>query len=624
MSLTSFLAPLASLAAGQAPAAAAPTPWVQNYIPVGNVFVSALIAAIPVVALLGALAFFHVKAHWAAILGLVLALAIAIVVFGMPAKLGLSAALNGAAFGLLPIGWIVLNAIFVYDISVQTGKFEIVKETIAGLAADRRIQVLLIGFSFGAFIEGAAGFGTPVAISAAMLIGLGFKPLPAAGLALIGNTAPVAFGALGTPVITLAAVTGLDVNALSAMVGRQLPLFSVIVPFWLVWAMAGYKAMKEVWPACLVAGLSFAIPQYYVSNHMGPALVDIIAAIISIASTYVLLLFWQPRSVWRFPDEHEADAGFATAQPKSVGAAARAPKKHTFGEAFMAWLPWIILSVLVFIWGQKWMKDWLNGLHTSAWKSGFAPNPSVEWPGLHNLVQKAPPVVLKPTPEAAKYGLNLLSATGTSLLLTGILSGLILGVSPVGLLKSYWHTLKRVRFSLLTIAAMLALGFTTRYSGSDATMGLAFASTGVFFPFFSPLLGWLGVALTGSDTSSNVLFGNLQVVSAQQIGMSPILAAASNSSGGVMGKMIDAQSIVVGAVATGQHGKEGEILRYVFWHSLVLACLVGVVVALQAYVVPGIVPVSNKPAPAAAPSAVPAPAPPTPAPAPAPAPAPGK
>lgn len=554
------------------------TTWLQNYTPIGgSLLISALVAAIPVVLLLGALAFFHVKAHWAALIGLASALLIAIAVYGMPTSMALAAAANGAAFGLLPIGWIVLNAIFVYDITVKTGKFEVVKDTIANLAADRRIQVLLIGFSFGAFIEGAAGFGTPVAISAAMLIGLGFKPLPAAGLALIGNTAPVAYGALGTPVITLAKVTGLNEMALSAMTGRQLPLFSLIVPFWLVWAMAGFKGMVEVWPACLVAGLFFAIPQFAISNFYGPSLVDIGAAIVSIVAVYVLLKFWQPKSVWRFADEREADA--AAGSRKSVGAAAF--KQHTAGEAFMGWMPWIVLSILVGIWGIPAVKTWMNGIFAPAW----------EVPFLHNLVQKGPPVHAKVSPEAAKFTLNLLSATGTSLLLTGVVAGLWLKVSFGDLFKTYLGTVKRVRFSLLTIAAMLALGFTTRYSGSDSTMGLAFASTGMLFPFFSPLLGWLGVALTGSDTSSNVLFGNLQVVSAQQIGMNPILAAASNSSGGVMGKMIDAQSIVVASVATNQHGQEGVILRYVFWHSLVLACLVGVVVMLQHYVFPWMVPV---------------------------------
>jgi lactate permease len=556
-------------------------PWTQIYTPLGNLFLSAVVAALPVVVLLGALAFFHVKAHVAAILGLVLALAIAIFVYGMPAQMAGMTAAYGAAFGLLPIGWIVLNAIFVYDITVKTGKFEVVKDTIGGLAGDRRIQVLLIAFAFGAFIEGAAGFGTPVAISAAMLIGLGFKPLAAAGLALIGNTAPVAYGALGTPIITLAKVTGLNEMALSAMAGRQLPLFSVIVPFWLVWAMAGFRGMVGVWPACLVAGLSFAVPQFLVSNYLGPSLVDIIAAASCIIVTYLFLKVWQPKEEWRFEHERDADAARAAVPGarKSVGAAATF-RKHSFGEAFMGWMPWIVLSVFVFIWGFPVVKTYLNGI----W------NPTFEVPWLHNLVLKAPPVAAKIHPEAAKFSVNLLSATGTALLLSGVVAGLWLKLSPMNLLKTYLGTVKRVRFSLLTIAAMLALGFTTRYSGSDSTMGLAFASTGWMFPFFSPLLGWLGVALTGSDTSSNVLFGNLQVVSANQIGMSPILAAASNSTGGVMGKMIDAQSIVVASVATGQHGKEGEILKYVFWHSLVLACLVGVVVFLQAYVFTGMIP----------------------------------
>jgi lactate permease len=541
--------------------------WTQVYSPVANnLFISALVAAIPVILLLGALAFFHVKAHWAAVLGLASAWAVAVFVYGMPAKMATMSAVNGALFGLLPIGWIILNAIFVYDISVKTGKFEIVKDTIAGIAADRRIQVLLIGFAFGAFIEGAAGFGTPVAISAAMLIGLGFKPLAAAGLALIGNTAPVAYGALGTPIVTLAKVTGLDVNLLSAMAGRQLPFFSVIVPFWLVWAMSGFKGMIEVWPACLVAGVFFAIPQFIVSNYFGPELVDIVAAIISIGAMYTLLKFWQPKNIWRFPEERET--------------AHAVVKKHSPGAAFMAWFPWIVLTVFVFIWGQPKMKALLNGI--------FAP--SFEMTGLHKLVQKVPPVAKKATVEDAKYVFNILSATGTSLMLTGIVSGLALKMKVGDLFKTYAHTLWRIRFSLVTIAAMLALGFVTRFSGSDSTMGLAFASTGPLFPFFSPMLGWLGVALTGSDTSSNVLFGNLQVVSAEKLGMSPILAAASNSSGGVMGKMIDAQSIVVAAVATGEHGKEGEILRYVFWHSLVLACLVGVLVFCQHNFFPWMIP----------------------------------
>ncbi len=551
--------------------------WTQAYFPLGNIYLSALVAAIPVVVLLGALAFFHIKAHIAALLGLAAALLIAMFIYRMPAQMAFASAFDGAAYGLFPIGWIVLNAIFVYDITVNTGQFEVVKQTIAGLANDRRIQVLLIAFSFGAFIEGAAGFGTPVAICAAMLIGLGFKPLPAAGLSLIGNTAPVAFGALASPVIALAKVTNLPIEKLSAMIGRQLPFFSLIIPFWLIWAMAGFDGMVEVWPACLVAGVFFAIPQFLVSNYHGPWLVDIVAALVSIGATYTLLKFWQPKKVWRFPGE---DHGTLAHHEKPTPSAAR-----------RAWMPWIILSVFVFAWGTPKVKGLLNGEDGKtrySW-AGFT-NPTWEVAGLHNQVLRGPPVVAKPSPEPAKFSLNWLSATGTALLLSGLLSGLLLGLSFGKLVQIYLGTLKRVRFSLLTIAAMLALGFTTRYAGSDATMGLAFASTGKAFPFFSALLGWLGVALTGSDTSSNVLFGNLQQITAQQVGISPILAAASNSSGGVMGKMIDAQSIVVAGVATGQQGGEGEILRYVFWHSLVLACLVGCLVLLQAYVFPGMVP----------------------------------
>ena len=514
--------------------------WTQVYNPVGNLYLSALVAAIPVVVLLGSLAFFHVKAHVAALLGLVTALGVALLVYRMPASAAVAAAVNGALFGLLPIGWIVLNAIFVYDITISTGKFEIVKETIAGLASDRRIQVLLIGFAFGAFIEGAAGFGTPVA-----------------------------FGALGTPVITLAKVTGLPEDQLSAMVGRQLPFFSVIVPFWLIWAMAGFTGMAEVWPACLVAGVFFALPQFLWSNHVGPALVDIVSAGSSILAIYLLLRFWQPRKIWRFPGEREL--------PTQA-------KKHSRAEAWRAWMPWIVLSVAVFVWGTNQMKGWLNTV------AGGIFAPSFKFPFLHNVVLKGPPLAPRPSPEAAVYVLNYLSATGTALLLAGIVSGVLLGLNFRQLLGIYGKTLKRVRFSLLTIAAMLALGFTTRYSGSDSTMGLAFASTGHLFPFFSAMLGWLGVALTGSDTSSNVLFGNLQKVSAQQLGLPPILTAAANSSGGVMGKMIDAQSIVVAGVATGQQGEEGSILRYVFFHSLALAVLVGILVFFQAYVVPGMIP----------------------------------
>lgn len=554
------------------------TGWTQHYTPVfDNLILSALVAALPVIILLGMLAGLRARAYIAAIVGLISSLVIAILIYGMPAHLAVMAAASGAAFGLFPIGWIVLCAIFIYDITLKTGQFEIVKESIASLASDRRLQTLLIAFSFGAFIEGAAGFGTPVAISAAMLIGLGFKPLPAAGLALLGNTAPVAFGALGTPIIALAAVTGLPIESLSAAVGRQLPFFSLIIPFWLIWAMAGFKQMLEVWPACLTSGLSFALVQFLVSNFHGPWVVDIAGSMASMAAMIVLLRFWQPKTIWRFDHENAA----APENPSPAKA------HHGRHEIVIAWLPWILLSIFVFLWGLPQVKTFLNsfqGLSIFKFKV----------PYLHQAVYRTAPVVMQPRAEDAIFTLNWLSATGTGLLISGIFSGLLLRLTPISLLRIFWGTLKRVKLSLLTIAAMLALSFATRYGGLDATMGLAFASTGVLFPFFSPLLGWLGVALTGSDTSSNVLFGNLQQITAQQLGLSPILATSANSSGGVMGKMIDAQSIVVAGVATGQQGQEGTILRYVFWHSLALAMLVGILILSQAYVFPAIVPQGTK------------------------------
>ena len=545
-------------------------PWPQIYSPVGGIVTSALIAALPVVTLLGLLAFFHVRAQIAALAGLLVAGVIAIFVYHMPVSLAAASAGYGAAFGLFPIGWIILNAIFIYQLSVDTGQFAVLQSQIAGVSRDRRIQSLLIAFSFGAFIEGAAGFGTPVAINGALLIGLGFRPLEAAKLALIGNTAPVAYGALGTPLITLARITDLDLMQLSAMVGRQLPFFSLLVPFWLIAAQVGWRGMIAVWPACLVTGASFGLSQFLVSNFIGPMLVDIISAAVSIFALVVLMRFWRPTDEQASP-------------PHPVGTAPPIPMTPSPGSPLRAWLPWIFLSVFVFLWGLPVVKTFLNGL--------FAP--SFNMPLLHKMVQRMPPVVAQPEFEAAVFSFNLLSATGTALLIAGVLAGLCLGLSPGKLLALYGRTFWRVRVSLLTIALMLALGFTTRYSGTDTTMGLAMAGTGVLYPFFSPLIGWLGVALTGSDTSSNVLFGNLQKVTAQQLGLSPILMAASNSSGGVMGKMIDAQSIVVAAVATGGHidsPDAGTVLRSVFWHSVALALLMGVLVMIQAYLWTSVVP----------------------------------
>ena len=554
--------------------------WNQVYDPFNSMLLSTLVAAIPIVVMLGCLAFLHVKAHWAAILGLIAALIVAIFAYGMPAKMAGMAAFNGALFGLLPIGWIVLNIIFLYRLTEESGSFKILRDSIANITPDRRLQLLLIAFSFGAFFEGAAGFGTPVAVTAAVLIGLGFSPLAASGLSLIANTAPVAYGALGSPVIALAAVTGLDLLDLSAMIGRQLPFFSLLVPFWLIWAFAGWKGMKEIWPAILVAGVSFAIPQYLISNYHGPWLVDVVAAMVSMACLVVFLRFWHPAKIWTSPSlkGHEAqrEVEAAAAQPAAATGNPTTTMRHDRRTVIVAWIPWMILTVFVFIWGVPQFKSFMDGV--SVFRFPLE--------GLHNMVQKVPPVVAKPVKEAAVYSLNYLSATGTGILLSAIIAGLFMKFSPLGLLRMYWTTIVRVRYSLLTISAMLALGFLTRYSGTDATLGLTFAVAGVFYPFFGTMLGWLGVALTGSDTASNVLFGGLQKITAEQIGLSPVLMASANSSGGVMGKMIDAQSIVVASTATQWFGHEGDILRYVFFHSVALAALVGILVTLQAYVSP--------------------------------------
>ena len=555
--------------------------WQQVYDPMGSMVLSTLLAAIPVAVMLIGLGFLHMKAHVAAAAGLVAALVIAVAAFGMPAGMAGRAAWLGALTGLLPIGWIVLNIIFLHQLTERNGSFKVLQDSIAGITEDRRLQLLLIAFSFGAFFEGAAGFGTPVAVTAAMLIGLGFSPLAASGLSLIANTAPVAYGALGTPILTLAKVHDYDVMAISAMVGRQLPFFSLLVPFWLIWAFAGFRGMLQIWPAILVTGAAFAIPQFLVSNFHGPWLVDIIAAISSMIAVLVLLKFWKPSDAWK-----PADAPGAAAEPISPGGtSSTSPIPSIAPDPAMvrkAWIPWALLSVLVFVWGVPAVKTQLDKLSS----------PKFNVPHLHNATVRTHPVVPKPTPEKptkpeeAVFKLNWLSATGTGILVAALLAGLIMGFKPGELVRAYFETIWTVRFSLITIAAMLALGYVTKYSGTDATLGLALAKTGSLYPFFGTLLGWLGVALTGSDTASNVLFGSLQKITAEQVHVSPILMAAANSSGGVMGKMVDAQSIVVASTATNWYGHEGSILRYVFFHSLALAALVGILVYLQAYVPP--------------------------------------
>ncbi len=568
-----------------------PTLWQQIYDPFGNMIISTLLGAIPVVVMLVGLGFLHLKAHIAAGAGLLAALAIAIFAYGMPATMAGNAALFGGLTGLLPIGWIVLNIIFLHQLTEQNGSFKILQDSIAGITEDRRLQLLLIAFAFGAFFEGAAGFGTPVAVTAAILIGLGFSPLAASGLSLIANTAPVAFGALGTPIITLAKVHNYDVMAISQMVGRQLPFFSLLVPFWLIWAFAGRKAMVEIWPAILVTGATFALSQFLVSNYIGPELVDVIAAIVSMLSLVLFLKVWQPKKIWTSASlQGRVDHSAADVEPApATGAAASlspsaardtpqrvAHAQHSRADIIRAWTPWAILTVFVFVWGLPPVKAALNSI--------FAPNFPIS--GLHNLVEKMPPVVRAPTKEAAIYTFNLLSATGTGILFSAIVGGLVMKYNPWQLIKTFGRTLVLVRYSLLTIVLMLALGTLTRFSGTDTTLGLAFANTGVFYPFFGTLMGWLGVALTGSDTASNVLFGGMQKVAAEQLGLSANLMGAANSSGGVMGKMIDAQSIVVASTATRWFNHEGDILRFVFWHSIALASLVGGLVTLQAYVWP--------------------------------------
>ncbi len=541
--------------------------WSQVYDPFGSMALSTAVAAIPVVVLLGAIGIFEVRAHIAALLGLISALIVAVFAYGMPAHMAGLAAAYGAAFGLLPIGWIVLNVIFLYQLTSEKGEFAVLQRSISAISEDRRLQLLFIAFCLGAFFEGAAGFGTPVAVTSAMLIGLGFSPLAASGLSLIANTAPVAFGALGTPVIALAAVTGLDLHELSAMIGRQLPFFSVIVPFWLVCAFVGFRKTMEVWPPILVAGVSFAIPQYLVSNFHGPWLVDIVAAIVSMASLALFLRIWHPANPMTSVQDSPATPSSA---PRPILAPLPAPAVRR------AWTPWIVLSGFVFLWGTPQVRAALDGVWVA----------KIPVTGLNEMVQKVPPVVAAPHIEAAVFNLNLLSATGTGILIAAIVSGIFLGYSLSGLIRMYGRTLYLVRFSLVTIACMLAIGFVTRYSGTDATLGLALANTGWLYPLFGTLIGWLGVALTGSDTASNVLFGGLQRVTAEQLGINPVLMAAANSSGGVMGKMIDAQSIVVASTATRWYGHEGSILRFVFFHSVALATLVGLLVMGQAYVWP--------------------------------------
>jgi lactate permease len=593
-------------------------PWIQVYDPLGSPWLSTAAAAFPIVFLLVALAVLEWRAHIAALAGLIAALAVSTLVFGMPLPTAGATAAYGAAYGLLPIGWIILNAVFLYNLTVETGQFEIVKNSVSRLSADRRIQALLVAFSFGAFIEGASGFGTPVAICSALLIGLGFTPLYAAGLSLIANTAPVAFGAIGTPILTLAAVTGIPAHTIGVMAGRQLPFVSLIVPAWLVVTMSGWRGLRGVWPAVAVCGGTFALVQFAWSNFVGVELVDIVGGLASIAALALFSRVWQPRDVWDFPGAAPPVAA-SVAGRIAAGTAAPAPGPDRAlrvpdspGAVLRAWMPWLFLSLAVIVWGLTPAKVLLNGgpKALNAYRHGGRPStsgllsPAWDVPLVHRAVFRDYPVVpaavdrarvSEPSyrnerAEAAVFTLNWASATGTAILLAALATALYLRVPFPMLFRVAEMTLRRMRSSLATIMLMLSLGFVTRYGGTDATLGLAFTKTGVLYPFFAALLGWLGVALTGSDTSSNVLFGSLQKITAQQLGFNPVLITTANSTGGVMGKMIDAQSIVVATASTGQVGQEGRILRFVFWHSVALVVLMGTIVMLQAYVLRWMVP----------------------------------
>jgi lactate permease len=566
------------------------TVWIQRHDPLGNWLVSTFVAALPILVLLGLLASGRASAWKAALAGLATASGVAWLVFGMPARMIAASMAVGAVFAVLRIIWLIVAAVFLYDITVATGQFEVMKASVARLSADRRLQAVLVAFCFGAFIEGAAGFGAPVAISAAFLVGLGFQPFEAALLCLIANTAPVAWGGIGTPILTLSKVTGLDVHALSATSGRILPILSLLIPFWLVRTMTSWRETAAVWFPLSIIGGTFAIVQFLWSNYVGFELVDIVASVASMAAGVIVIRLWRPRQTWRFDRDMEVDQTSAGARVP-----ARPPNSDhlTARQITRAWMPFMLLTVTVLVWGipavKPWgtpaVKDWLD--QKLSWK------PELSW--LHLKIAKGAAVTGHESPrpedfEKAQVDIVPLSSTGTAVFLAAVASGCLLGLPATKMTNLLAGTVVRMIPAIAAILFMLALGFVTKYSGMDTVLGLAFTRTGpLLYPIFGTLLGWLGVALTGSDTSSNVLFGNLQKITAQKLGLDPILMASANSTGGVMGKMIDAQSIVVAAAATGEGGREGELLRTVFWHSIVLALLVGAIVWVYAHILPGVV-----------------------------------
>ncbi len=534
--------------------------WTMATNPFGNIGLSALAAAIPILYLFWALAYRRMKGHLAAVTAVITAIVIAVAVYGMPIKLALLSTFNGMLFGLWPVAWIVVTAVFIYNLSVKTGQFEIIKNSLASISDDRRLQAMLIAFSFGAFLEGAAGFGTPVAISAAMLVGLGFNPLYAAGLCLLANTAPVAFGAIGIPIVVGAQVSGMNLMALSQMVGRTLPFISILVPMYLVILMSGWKNGMQVWPAGIVCGGSFAITQWLTSNFLGPLLPDILASIVSIVCMVIFLKKWHPKNIWRFPDE-----------PASQG---REKLRYSGGQVFRAWAPFIILSLFVAAWGIKPVKEALDYFTLVSFKI----------PGLDKMI------IGGNGPIPAVYGLNILSAAGSAILLAGLFSIPVMGASAATAIEVAGKTLQTLRWAVVTISLVLGFAYIMNSSGMTVALGNAFASTGKLFPFFSPFMGWLGVFMTGSDTSANALFGKLQHVTASKIGVDPLVTVSANTCGGVCGKMISPQSLSVATAAVGLVGKEAEIFRFTFKHSLILTGVVGLMTMALAYVVTWMVP----------------------------------
>jgi lactate permease len=541
------------------PASAAP--WPQAYDPFHHWWLSTLFAALPIAVLLGCMGILKLKAHIAALIALASILLLALFGFHMPPALAASSALYGMAYGFFPICWIVIPIIFLYQLTVKSGSFDLLRASLITITEDSRLQLLLIAFALGAFFEGAAGFGTPVAVCGTILIGLGFRPIKAAGLALLANTAPVAFGSLGIPIIALHGVTGFDMLVLSKVIGRLLTPFCFLIPFWLIWAQAGFRKMLEVWPALLVAGATFGLSQLLISNLHGPWLVDIGAALITILALTTFLRFWKPR---RLLDPHGNPR-----QPAS------ATTRHGVVTIYRAWSPWLLLTIFLVLWGSPFFTRIADRLTLK-----------LSVPLLDHMVLRTPPIVLHATPEPAIFTFNWLSAAGTGIFIAAIAAGLMMRLSPLTLLKQFLHTLFHVRFTIITITCMMALGYISRYCGLDATLGLAFARTGVLYPFFGTFIGWLGTASTGSDTSSNVLFGGLQKLTAQQIGISPVLMCSANSTGGVMAKMVSPQSLVIASTATESYGSEGSILKFVFLHSIALTALMGLAVTLLAYAYP--------------------------------------